>query len=202
MNKPTSQRFNIKFFLLPLLIALISTLFELLDPQITLALRFDREAILDGEVWRLISGNFVHLGWNHLWMNLAGLFLIWMLFARFFNFGQWLFIIVTSAAAVGGGLLVLNLELNWYVGLSGLLHGMFIAGVIKAIMLGYRAEILLFILLTGKLIWEQISGALPGSVDLAGGNVVVDAHLYGAIAGLICAALLAIQQRFNHSMQN
>jgi len=197
MNNTTGQRITIKFFLLPLFIALSSILFAFADPDITLALRFDRQAILDGEVWRLISGNFVHLGWNHLWMNLAGLFLIWMLFARFFNNANWLFIIITSAAAVGGGLLFFNPELNWYVGLSGLLHGMFVAGVIRAITLGYRAEILLFILLTGKLIWEQISGALPGSMDLAGGNVVVDAHLYGAIAGLLCVALLAFQKRIN-----
>src|SRR5690348_16523483 len=38
-----------------------------------LPLRYDRDAVLHGEVWRLLTGNFVHLGAGHLLEDMAGL---------------------------------------------------------------------------------------------------------------------------------
>jgi hypothetical protein len=46
-------------------------------------------------------------------------------------------------------------------------------------------------ILLGKLAWEQSVGALPLSGDLA---VVVDAHLYGALGGLIVGLMLWIRE--------
>ena len=43
---------------------------------------------------------------------------------------------------------------------------------------------LLAAFLAAKLVWEQLDGALPMSVSSAGGPVVVDAHLAGALGGL------------------
>ena len=54
------------------------------------------------------------------------------------------------------------------------------------------------LLVVGKLSWEQFDGALPGSESVAGGLVVVDAHLYGALAGaLLGIVLIAINHRQN-----
>jgi hypothetical protein len=39
----------------------------------------------------------------------------------------------------------------------------------------------------GKLVYEQSAGALPLT---AGGEVIVDAHLYGAASGALAALLL------------
>ena len=41
------------------------------------ALEYRRSALLQGQVWRLVTGSFVHLGWDHLLRDLLGLFLIW-----------------------------------------------------------------------------------------------------------------------------
>ena len=176
----------IKSHALPLSIGVISTLAAALSTVANPILRFDRSAIQHGEVWRLFSGNFVHLGWSHLLLNLAGLAVIWMLYHRLLSLRSWLLVVVVSSLAVGVGLWLLNPQLEWYVGLSGSLHGLFFAGAITSLAAGYRAEWLLLVVMFGKLLWEQFVGPTPGTADLAGGPVIVDAHLYGAIAGIVC----------------
>ena len=44
----------------------------------------------------------------------------------------------------------------------------------------------------GKIVWEQINGPVQSSELLSGGNVIVNAHLYGMIAGGITATALAL----------
>jgi len=175
---------------IPLSICLLCLLLQVFAPYTTEALRYQRSPIIDGQWWRLLSGNFVHLGWGHLLMNLAGLLLIWLLIGHLLNNRQWLVVILTGSLAVGLGLLMFDPGLDWYVGLSGMLHGMFVAGLINTIRRGYRLEWLLLLGLVLKLAWEQTSGALPGSATLAGGAVIVDAHLYGAISGLLTGVIL------------
>lgn len=175
---------------LPAILAVLSLIVMLGGDDLARWLRYDRAAILDGQWWRVLTAHLCHLSWPHLAMNLAGLALIWALFARFLSTGIWLVTVVVSALAVGLGLLAFNPEIQWYVGLSGVLHGMFLAGLLACLLAGYRLELLLLVLVAGKLGWEQAYGALPGSADLAGGPVVVDAHLYGALAGTAWTLLL------------
>ncbi|MCF6325151.1 MAG: rhombosortase [Gammaproteobacteria bacterium] len=177
---------------LPLALCAIALLIQLGGNEASLWLRYDREGILDGEVWRIITGHLVHLGWPHLLMNLTGLILIWLLFGHLIKRNSWLIIFIISTIGISAGMMLFNPELKWYVGLSGVLHGMFVAGAIVSIKAGYRAEWLLLLLLTGKLAWEQMVGPLPGSAEFAGGNVIVDAHLYGAISGLLISLALII----------
>ena len=174
----------------PLIIIMVSFVLMIGGTNASQIFRYDRDAILAGQVWRLITGHFVHLGWKHFVMNIAGLILIWLLFGRLISSWRWVVCIIVAALFISLGLLVFNHDLKWYVGLSGVLHAMFVCGAIASILAGYRAEALLLVLLVGKLVWEQLYGALPGSASFAGGPVVVDAHLYGAIIGGICASFL------------
>jgi len=176
--------------LVPFSLCLLSLLFQVFDPATTEWLRYDRTAIHNGELWRIISGNLVHLGWEHLLMNLAGLILIWLLYGRLLSNQQWLLVVLMSSLAVGVGLYLTNPQLDWYVGQSGMLHGLFVTGLVINLRKGYKLEWLLLLGLIVKLIWEQIHGALPGSAELAGGAVIVDAHLFGAISGIIAGTLL------------
>ena len=41
-----------------------------------------------------------------------------------------------------------------------------------------------------KLAYEQIVGPLPGSESVAGGVVVVNSHLYGAVGGALAAVVI------------
>ncbi len=157
-------------------------------------LRFDRQAIEKGHWWLLLSGNFVHLSESHLGMNMAGLALIVALVWAQFNIWQWLLIIVFSSICVGVGLFLFDEKIIWYVGFSGTLHGLIIAGSLADLKRYPRSASALLAMIGAKLLWEQIAGPLPGSESAAGGSVVVNAHLYGAIAGLaIGAVLLAIR---------
>lgn len=154
------------------------------------SLRFDRTLIDEGHWWLLLSGNFVHLGSSHLWMNLAGLALVVALVWQHFAATQWLLIIVISSAVVGVGLWIFNPEVIGYVGFSGALHGLILAGTLADLRVYPKSAALLLVLVVGKLAWEQVSGALPGSESIAGGHVVVDSHLYGAIAGAFCGLVI------------
>jgi len=184
-----------RLHVLPLSIVLISTALALGGQTVTEALRYQRGAILDGQWWRLISGNLVHLGWSHLLLNLAGLILVWLLFHHALSLRSWIVVTLASALAVGGGLLLFDPGLQWYVGLSGALHGLFAAGLVAALSSGNRAEWLLLLLFVAKLTWEQLVGTMPGTAELAGGNVIVDAHLYGAIGGAVAAGILVMLRR-------
>jgi rhomboid family GlyGly-CTERM serine protease len=154
-------------------------------------LRFDRAAIDQGAVWLILSANLVHLGWNHMASNLAGLVLIFLLFQHTHSSGQWWLVLVSSSLAVGGGLYLLNPELHWYVGMSGTLHGLFVAGCLLEWRFSRPGAVLLSLAVWAKLGWEQWQGALPGTEQFVGGPVVVDSHLYGAVAGAGCGLALA-----------
>ncbi len=160
------------------------------------SLRFDRDAISAGQFWLLLTGNFVHLGNNHLFMNLAGFALVVALVWQRFHWWEWVLITLFSSLVVGIGLYLLDKHIFWYVGFSGTLHGLIIAGCIADLRHYPKSAAVLLVLIIGKLVWEQVAGALPGSESVAGGNVVVNAHLYGAIGGaVIGSALLARQIR-------
>jgi rhomboid family GlyGly-CTERM serine protease len=158
-------------------------------------LRYQRDAILAGEWWRLVTGHFVHLGWAHLGLNVMGLVLMWTLFAADYTPRQWLIIVAGSIAAIDAGFLLLNPELVWYVGLSGALHGVMAAGTLAHLRRREPDGWILAVFLIGKLVYEQVVGVMPYSLKSAGGPVVVDAHLYGAVGALIVTASLALLRK-------
>lgn len=176
--------------LLPVIIAASAIGIAIAGEQTQALLRYQREAIFAGEWWRLFTGHLVHLGNTHTVMNVLGLALVWGLLWQSLTPLQWLFVTLGSAGGIGLGLLWLNPELAWYVGLSGLLHGLFVAGVLADMLRGGRREVLLLAAIAVKLMYEQFSGPLPGTAEFADGPVVVDAHLYGAIAGMSVTLLL------------
>lgn len=159
-------------------------------------LRYLREAIGNGHWWLLLSGNFVHLGTGHLWMNIMGLVLVVALVWQHFGAIEWAIIVVVSSLAVGIGLYLFDPDVFAYVGFSGTLHGLIIAGAIADLRTYPKSAALLLVLVVAKLVWEQLVGPLPGSESVAGGSVVVNAHLYGAIAGaLLAPAMLMLRAR-------
>lgn len=180
---------------LPLALTLIALLIAGSGDMIQHAMRFDRDAINAGQWWRLITANLAHLGWSHTALNVVGLALIWGLLWQSFSTKSWAIISLISSLTVTLGLYYLNPSLHWYVGLSGLLHGLFIAGVIGSLRSGDKRDLILLIAIIAKLAWEQFSGPMPGTAEMAGGPVIVDSHLYGAIGGFVIAFLVKPQRR-------
>jgi rhomboid family GlyGly-CTERM serine protease len=157
------------------------------------ALRYDRVWIGQGEAWRFVSGHFAHLGWSHLALNSAGLLLVWFLIGGAYALRTWLLIVGVTLATMDLGFWFLNPELYWYVGMSGLLHGLLAAGVVTRLRNIDAETVILLLLLIAKISWEQFSGPVPGSESTSGGPVVVDAHLYGALGGILGALLVRIR---------
>lgn len=173
---------------LPLALALLCLLAQW--PDLAPYLRYERAAILQGEVWRLLSAHLTHLSGTHLALNLLGLTLIWQIFGDGFRQRQWLLILGLTFLGIGLGLIVLYPQVQWYVGLSGSLHGLFVAGALAKWRSGNWLGPLLLAGLVFKLIREQWLGPIAGSIALTGGPVLTQAHLLGAVAGLLATALV------------
>lgn len=149
-------------------------------PHALPALQWQREALVDGQVWRLLTAHLVHMNTRHLLANLLGLVLIYVLLWDRLTRLEGLALLLTSALGVSLMLLIREPALLWYAGLSGVLHGLW-AGCAGAALLrrcdGFYVGALLF--LVAKLLLEaygpQQSGPMP---------VVSAAHGYGALAGL------------------
>ncbi|HEX6929954.1 MAG TPA: rhombosortase [Gammaproteobacteria bacterium] len=154
------------------------------------AFRYERAAVLSGEWWRLATGNVVHLGVPHLLLNLAGLVLIGWIFGPGLRARQWLWLLLASGVGISAGFLLLEPQLRWYVGLSGVLHGLLLGATALDRGFDWRLRGALIAGVIVKLAWEQWAGALPFTAEAAGGPVVVDAHLYGGLGGLIAGVVL------------
>ncbi|HEV2109858.1 MAG TPA: rhombosortase [Gammaproteobacteria bacterium] len=150
-----------------------------------LLLRYDRGAILHGEVWRLITGNFVHLGAGHLLEDMAGLVLLWLLFGEVLPGWRTPLAVLAGSMVVGLGLLLGDPGVEWYVGISGALDTLWALGALGFIRRRDRFGWVLMGFLLAKLAYEQLWGPLPFSTASSGGTVIVDAHLYGALAGAL-----------------
>ncbi len=151
--------------------------------------RYDGALVTQGEYWRLVTAHVVHLGWGHLWPNLTALVLIGALFEDIFDAGMWLLTAAAAAGSIDLGLMLIDQDVDWYVGLSGVLHGFVAAGALTAVLRGQSIGWLLAIGLAAKLVWEQTMGPVPFTAAAVGGPVVVASHLYGAAGGLIAAAM-------------
>ena len=151
------------------------------------ALSYNRVALAQGEWWRVLTAHFVHLDAGHAVLNGLGVVLMWALFARDYSPWRWAAIYCGSAIAVSIGLWYANPELQWYVGASGALHGVMAAGTIAHLRRRDLDGWILAIFIVGKLAYEQLSGALPFAGTT---HTIVDAHLYGALGGVVLALLM------------
>lgn len=158
-------------------------------------LRYQRSEILHGEVWRLLTGNLVHANWRHLATDMTGL-VLWTALAGYLETSRsYLILLLGSAIAVGLGLLIFAPGVHWYVGISGVLHALFAAAAVRLILRGeWLAGLGLTSALCFKLAWEQRFGDI-GTAKLLHVPVVVDAHLYGAVAGLVITVILIASKR-------
>jgi rhomboid family GlyGly-CTERM serine protease len=124
-----------------------------------------------------------------------GFVLIWILIGRVFNIAQWLAIGAVITLGIDLGFWIFEPQLEWYVGLSGVLHGVLAAGIVASVRAGRIEIAILGVGLIAKLIYEQAAGPLPGSEQTSGGAVIIAAHAYGALAGAVAGGLYLIKER-------
>lgn len=183
-------------WILPGMIAGLAAALYAAGPSLLPTLRYDRVAVLSGQAWRLASGHLVHADAPHLAWNLAGVGLVWFLFARDYSPKQWLAILAASTIAIDLGFLLLEPGLAWYVGFSGVLHGCMAAGLVAWLRTA-RDPLTAFVaaLFAAKLAWEHFAGPLPfteGSMSLP---VIYEAHSYGALGGALAGLAVPMRRR-------
>jgi len=201
--------FNIPFFnnlpfkkqhvLIVSVIIFLSVLAFLFDKQLANFFVYQHQLISQGEFWRVLTGHFFHTNGIHLVLNLSGLVLLWMLHGHFYSLKNYSLLFITSAIICSLGLYYFSPEIHQYVGLSGVLHGIFIFGAMMDIRHKDKTGYFLFVGVWLKVAHEQFYGASDQVSNLIDATVAIDAHLWGAVGGfLFSSAYLIYQSNLTH----
>lgn len=147
-------------------------------------LEFNRRAIVDGQQWwRVLTSHWVHYGRYHLALNLGAFLLcVYILFPTV-SLRHFSALLLTCMLSVGLGVYALSPDMAYYTGLSGVLHGLLVAGVLLTFKTTPWMNGLALVVVAAKIIQEQLPG-FDASHPLLPVPVAVDAHLYGTLAGL------------------
>ena len=175
---------------------------SLAGSDVTEALRYDRVALQQGDYWRFLTGHLVHAGIAHCLLNIAGLVLIALLFPEPIALWLWAWRVLLISLGISALMYWRLPHLDWYVGLSGTLHGLFVLGFWWLYRQGDRFSLLLLAALLGKLAWEHINGPISSSEALVGVPVLVEAHSYGAACALVYIAVAICWRRLMPSTEN
>lgn len=165
----------------------------LLWPEALTALRWQRGAVSDGQLLRVLSAHFVHLSLWHACANLAGLALVIELLGASVRPVEAVLLMLVSGWVIVAGLAVLSPAVGWYAGLSGVVHGLW-AGLA---ILGWRRQAKFWLppaalaaLVLKLLLWPATLRGLP---------VVPQSHWYGAIGGATAALLMLARSSWRES---
>ncbi len=187
--KLTSLAFSRQHFQVVAIIALLSVIAFIseyfLGELFTKTWVYQRHFISEGEIWRLISGHFLHTNGYHLLLNLAALFMLWALHGRFYSIKNYSALFLLCSLFTSAGIYYFEPTLIQYVGLSGVLHGVFVFGAIMDINAKDKTGYLLFLGVWLKIAHEQFYGASTDVSNLIEASVAVNAHLWGALGGLL-----------------
>ena len=187
-----------------MLISLLALFGYFFDEQLSQLFIYNRELIEQGQIWRIITGHLLHTNGYHLVLNLSALWMLWALHGHYYSFKNITSLFITSGIICSIGLFYFSPSITQYVGLSGVLHGLFIFGA--ALDVSYKDKstgkasfrvsgLLMLVGIIIKLAYEQLFGANEQVSMLIAAKVAIDAHLWGAIGGLIFILLYWLNYR-------
>lgn len=154
-------------------------------PMIHQLILWDRDFIIQGQWWRILTGNLTHTNEIHLGMNLAALVALALLHRQYYRERCVVLLVWGAMPIIGLGMFFTNF--STYAGLSGVLHGLFAWGVIRDIQNQLPFSRLLLFGLLAKLCWEVYSGSEGATSALIEAHVAYQAHWIGAVTGGIVA---------------
>nr|WP_050719957.1 rhombosortase [Aeromonas tecta] len=150
---------------------------------------FDRPLIAQGEGWRIITGNLAHTNGWHLLLNLSGLAVLYSLFREYLTGWRLPVLLLLLCSAVGLGIWWWCPQTQWYMGLSGALHGLFVWGAVQDIRHRRHSGWLMLLGVAIKLGLDFYSAGESPVAALIGARVHIESHLIGSGAGLLLALL-------------
>ena len=149
----------------------------------------------------MLSAHLVHLGWMHGLLNAAG-FVLLAFIQPAGRTGLWLLFYGVSSVLISV-FIVIDSTTYYYVGASGVLHGMFILAAYFSQKLELWRRYALIALVVAKLFWEQSRYYQDNGLgDTIGGFVYVDAHLIGGLCGLAVLLVLLIKNKLKFPTYN
>lgn len=157
---------------------------ELLGDWGRALLRYDRSLIEAGQWWRLLTCNFVHLGWWHWFLNEMGLLVLVLLCPQPLSAMVWGRRLLLISIGMSLGLYFFVPKMGSYVGMSGVIHGLFVLGLLPQVLKKDLISLCCFAYLLGKLGWELSTGAPVSDEQAIGGRVAIESHLFGALSAL------------------
>ncbi|MBN4081965.1 MAG: rhombosortase [Gammaproteobacteria bacterium] len=182
-------------------LALISATIMLLPDSIRSLLYLNFERVLNGEIWRVISGHVTHLSWTHWLLNMAGIILLQQLYGKYFSNWHWLAPMIFIMFTVSISLLIFSEALKWYGGFSGVLIGFFYFAASKDYRYSKLFNTLVLISISLYILIQQLSGErIVGLTDDL--TVAARAHLFGALAGLLWLFITKLTNKFTEKNKN
>ncbi len=160
-------------------------LLQLIGPQY---FRYDGELIRQGQIWRWLSAHLVHANWVHLALNAAGFALCVGISGVNWRCWQWSWRILLLAFFISAGFYLLQPNMGWYVGFSGVLFGLYLLAADATRLQQPLISALLAIFVIAKIVIEQSTSVNITSSELIGVPVMVDAHLYGVSVAIVLIA--------------
>jgi len=179
-----------------LILILFSLMVFLFQPYSHELLAYQYQPIQQGEYWRLITHTLAHTNFFHLMMNIAGLILILFVFISTFKHTPLFSLFIFNTLFISVCLVFFESHHLTYVGLSGTLHGLFSYAVCRDILRKEKWGELLAVIGVLKIIGEQYFGTAQTTSHLINAPVLVNAHLYGAIAGIFFFILRDLSKYF------
>ena len=153
-----------------------------------------KQAVSQGEYWRLWSGHLQHLNSIHWLMNLGALSLIFAFAPCTMHPLRWLSCFIVAGGVIGW--MLMDSQFDAYVGLSGVSYGLMIFGILVDRGLTPVLRFMALLLTVSKVVLEQVFPEMNNDTSqMIGGSVAIDAHLYGAITGALLAGVELIWRR-------
>lgn len=157
------------------------------DPR-RAAWALEKGAVLDGQVYRLVTAHLVHLSRMHTVLNILGLALVTATIWTILSGRGLIRAVLWSGAAISLGWIALQPAGPAYVGFSGITHGIYAYGALHLLRRGpvWMGWVVLG-LLALKLGYEFFVGAVPGAEKEIGGGVALLSHSLGTLGGALGA---------------
>lgn len=179
--------------LIAIALSVLSAIFFALGDFAIAHLALEPNAVLKGEWWRLMTAHWLHFTFYHFGINVIAFVAITALFFTQESARQFTASVAIMCVLIGLALALLNPEYSPYVGLSGLLHGILVQGIITTRDYSRSIKGIALLLVGVKLGYEQSPWYSAEDLEIAvGAQIAVDAHLYGAILGLLVGALMCV----------
>lgn len=178
-----------------LLIACLSVLAGFFPQIADTYLIFEGNKVLDGEIWRIFTSHFCHTNLPHLVMNLLALALLMSLFNEVYGVTLFLCVFILAAVAIGLGYVLFYPPDTRYLGLSGVLHAVASAGAIMSLNVRRLFSIVFLLGLISKLLYEYTAGASESLAEMIQARVAIEAHLVGALVGVLFGSALLTHKK-------